>query len=120
MEEGYFDQLTDVWLKGEGGVEYYAKVACLGGGGNRDANDVECEVVGFGEGRFGADEEELCFVAVEFERVLLHPGFNCREAGVDVGERWVVRGVGAEVDLSVVSIAVEVQVEVTKDLTEGE
>lgn len=81
---------------------------------------LECEVVGFGEGRFGADEEELCFVAVEFERVLLHPGFNCREAGVDVGERWVVRGVGAEVDLSVVSIAVEVQVEVTKDLTEGE
>lgn len=113
MEEGYFDQLTDVWLKGEGGVEYYAKVACLGGGGNRDGIDVECEVVGFGEG-------ELCFVAVEFERVLLHPGFNCREAGVDVGERWVVRGVGAEVDLSVVSIAVEVQVEVMKDLTEGE
>lgn len=66
VEEGYFDQLANVGLKGEGGVEDHAKVTCLGGGGNRSAIDVECEVVGFGEGGFGADEEELCFVAVEF------------------------------------------------------
>ena len=50
----------------------------------------------------------------------MHPGLYCREAGVDVGEGWVVGGVGAEVDLGVVGIAVEVQVEVAEDLTKGE
>lgn len=83
----------------------------MGGGGNSGAINGECGVVEFAEGRFGADEEEISFVAVEFEKILLHPGFYCREAGVDVGEGWVVGGVGAEIYRCVIGIAVEVQVE---------
>ena len=62
--------MADVGLEGEGGVKYHAKVACLGGGGNRGAIDGECQVGGFAEGGFGADEEEFSFIAVEFEEVV--------------------------------------------------
>ena len=37
-----------------------------------------------------------------------------------MGQRWVEEGFGAEVDLCVIGIAVEVKVEVTEDLTKGE
>ena len=51
---------------------------------------------------------------------MLHPSFNSCQTGIDVGKGWVMEGFGAEVDLSVISIAVEVQVEVAEYLTEGE
>ena len=40
--EGGFDSVADVGFKGEGGIKDYAKVAGLGGGGDRGAVDSEC------------------------------------------------------------------------------
>ena len=72
--EGRFDSVADVGFKGEGGIKDYAKVAGLGGGGDRGAVDSECGGVGeFTEGGFGANEEEFSFVAVKFQEVILHP-----------------------------------------------
>ena len=51
---------------------------------------------------------------------MLHPSFNSCQTGIDVGKGWVMEGFGAEVYLSVIRIAVEVQVEVAEYLTEGE
>ena len=41
MKEGGFDDVADVGFKGEGGVDNYAKVADLGGGGDNGAIDVK-------------------------------------------------------------------------------
>ena len=78
----------------------------LGGRGDSGAINDECGFVDSAEGRLGADEE-FSFVTVEFEEILLHPYFYGRQTGVSVGEGWVVEGFGAEVYLSVISIAVE-------------
>lgn len=76
VKEGGFNDLTDVRLKGEGGIKDNAKVAGLGRWGDNGAVDGESGVIGFAECGFGADQKEFCFVAVEFEEVVLHPGFN--------------------------------------------
>ena len=64
-------------------------------------------------GSFGTDEE-FSFVAVKFEEVILHPECKCRQAGFDVGEGGVVGGFGAEVNLGVVGVAVEVHGEMAE------
>ena len=51
---------------------------------------------------------------------MLHPVFYCRQAGVYVRERRVEGGFGAEVYLSAIGIAVEVQVEMAENLSERE
>ena len=72
------------------------------------------------ESGFGANEEELCFVTVEFEEVLGQPCFYCRDAGFDVVEGRILGGFGADVDLGVVGVTVEGQVEFADDVTKGE
>ena len=47
------------------------------------------------------------------------PGSYCRDAVFNVGEGWMVDGFGGEVQLGVVSVTVEIQVEVADDVTKG-
>jgi len=57
----------------EGGVKDDAEVADLGGGGDDGAINIERDgLCGAGEG-VRADDEYFRFVAVEFDKVLLHP-----------------------------------------------
>lgn len=51
---------------------------------------------GFSEG-FGTDDYEIRFVTVEFEEVVMHPGFYCVEAGGDGGQGGGGDGVGGNV-----------------------
>ena len=60
------------------------------------------------------------FVTVEFEGIEGQPCFYCRDAGFELGEGRIVGEFGADVDQGVVSVAVDVQVEVADDVTEGE
>ena len=76
MKEGDFNDMTDMGLKGEGGIKDHAKVAGLGRWEDNSAIDDESGDIDFAECRFRAYEEEFCFIAVEFEEVVLHPGFN--------------------------------------------
>ena len=48
------------------------------------------------------------------------PCFYCRDAGFELGEGRILGGFGGDVDLSVVSVAVEVQVGAADDVTKGE
>lgn len=48
------------------------------------------------------------------------PGFYGRDAGFDVGEGRVLGGLGADVNLGVVGITVEIQVETANCVTKGE
>lgn len=59
----------------------------------------------FVEGGFGANEEELCFVTAEFEEVVGQPCLN----GRDVGVGRALGGFGADVDLGVTSVTMEVE-----------
>ena len=52
--------------------------------------------------------------------ILLHPDFYGRQAGVNLWWSLVVGGFGAEVYLSDIGIAVEVQIEMAKNLTKRE
>ena len=52
--------------------------------------------------------------------VLRQPCFYCRDAGFDVVEWRILGGFGANVDLGVVSITVEVEVECADDVFKGE
>ena len=72
------------------------------------------------ESGFGANEEELCFVTVEFEEVLGQPCLYCRETGFDVVEGRILGGFGADLDLGVICVTVEVQVEFADDVAKGE
>ena len=57
-------------IEGEGGVHDESEVASQGGGGDGGVVDGEGDGSGFVEGRFGANEEEFSFVAVELEEVV--------------------------------------------------
>ena len=89
-------------VKGEGAVQDDAKVACREGGTNSGVVNGQGEVASFGEGGFGAYEEEFRFITVELEDVLLHPCFYCRAAGFNAHQRGVEEGFGAEGDLGVI------------------
>ena len=52
--------------------------------------------------------------------VLRQPCFYCRDAGFDVVEWRILGGFGANVDLGVISITVEVEVEFGDDVSKGE
>lgn len=65
------------------------------------------EKLSYGEGRFCTDEEELCFIAVEFEEIISKPAVDIREAVAKGG--WWKGGVGftGQVELGVIRIANE-------------
>lgn len=65
-------------------------------------------VAGFVKG-FGADDQDFRFVAVEFDKVSLHPGFNIHEAVYEDGVSGISNGVGGNVELCVVGITVEME-----------
>ena len=48
------------------------------------------------------------------------PCFYCRDAGFELGEGRILGGFGGDVDLGVISVAVEFQVEFADDVTKGE
>lgn len=79
--------------------------------------DAEREVLGGGEGGFWAKEYNFSFIAVEFEEVVVHPGFYVGEAVGEGGENSCGDGFGGDVDLSVVSIAVKVKSMAADDVT---
>ena len=81
--KGGFDNLMDMRFEREGGIKDHAKVVCLGRRGDSGANNGECGVVDSAEGGLGANEEEFSFVT-EFEEILLHPVFYCKQAGFNV------------------------------------
>lgn len=68
---------------------------------------------------FWTNYDYICFVTVEFEKIVLHPGFNvCQtlsEGGVDTG----VYGCGGDVKLNVVSITMKTETMMTDDITKG-
>ena len=45
--------------------------------------DAKCEVLGGGADGFWAQDDHFSFIAVEFEEVVVHPGFDVSET---VGE----------------------------------
>lgn len=71
VKEGCFSDVINVWLVGEGGVHYSAQIAYRGGGGHMMTVDEEGKALHSGEERFGSDDEDFCFVAVEKRS---HPG----------------------------------------------
>lgn len=85
MEESGFGDVICMGKEREGGVEDEAEVADLGGGGDDGAVYVKGEILcRAGEGG-RANNKDFCFIAVEFEKVCLHPGFNVTEAGGEGG-----------------------------------
>lgn len=44
------------------------------------AVDEKCEVLNRGEKGFGSGDEEFCFTAVEFQEIIVHPGFDVGNA----------------------------------------
>ena len=75
VEEGCFGDVIYMGLEGEGGIENDTKVADFGGGGDSGVINGQGEVsVGAGEGIW-TNDYYFRFVAVEFEKVCLHPGF---------------------------------------------
>ena len=48
------------------------------------------------------------------------PCFYCRDAGFELGKGRILGGFGGDVDLGVISVAVEFQVEFADDVTKGE
>lgn len=83
------------------------------------AIDDEGEVLSRRKERFGSDNKKFCFFAIEFEKVVVHPGFNISEAVCDGGDNDWGDGFGRDVDLCVVGIAVKAESMVAKDVTEG-
>lgn len=89
MKKGSFGDLFYVVFKGEVIVKNYSKVATLKGwrhciGANSDGETAN----GFSD-RFGTDDDHICFVAVKFKEIGVHPRFNVskavRESGVGGG-----------------------------------
>ena len=108
-------------IKGESGVQDNTKTACQGGGRDDWVVNGKWEGSNFLKSGFGANEEELCFVTVEFEEeVLRWPCFYCRDPVFDVVEGRILGGFGVNVDLGVISITVEVEVEFPDDAFKGE
>ena len=57
-----------------------------------------------------------CFAAFEFQEVRGHPSLNFLEAVVELNGWELRRGVGADVNLTVISVAVKAESMVTDDL----
>lgn len=81
--------------------------------------DKESKVLNRGEERFWARDKEFCFTAVEFKKIIVHPGFNVRNAIGDGGENSRGDGFGGKVDLGIICVAVKMESMVADDLTEG-
>ena len=64
----------------------------------------------------GEGVDNFRFIVVEFEEVILHPGFNVSKAGVSGGSD----GLGEEVELGVVGATVEPQAVAAENVAEGE
>ena len=92
----------------------------MGGWKQGGVVDGEAETVcGFGEG-FGADNDQVRFVTVEFEEVGPHPGFDVGEAVGEIGVSGRGDGVGGDVKPDVIGITVEMETMVANDFAKGE
>lgn len=120
MEESGFGDVVCVGKEREGGVKDEAEVADLGGGGDVGAVDVEGEVLDGAGKRVRADDQDFGFIAVEFEKIGLHPGFNVSEAGGEGGVGGLGDGSAGEVELGIICVAVKTETMMAKDLTKGE
>ena len=73
MKKGSSGDVFDVVFEGEVAIKDDSKVADVWGRRQSGVVDGEAEVVGgVGEG-FGANDDNVRFVTVEFEEVCLHP-----------------------------------------------
>ena len=107
-------------LEGEGGVKDDTEVADLGGWGDSGAVNSEGEVVGgAGEGVW-ANDEDFGFIAVELEKVCLHPGFYFSQAGGEGGVGGGSDGFAGEIQLGVIGITVKVKAVGAEYVTKGE
>lgn len=66
-----------------------------------------------------ADDEDLRLVAVEFQKILLHPRFQVAKAGCEGGVDGRGDGFGGEVELGIISITVEAEAMAPEDFTKG-
>ena len=74
----------------------------------------------FWEGGFWAKDYDFSFIAVEFEEVVVQPGFYVGEAVGEGGENSWSDGFGGDVELSVVRIAVKVKSMAADDVAKWE
>lgn len=120
MKEGSPGDLSYVMVEGEVIIKDDSKVAAVGGWRQGGVVDGEAETVcGFGAG-FGADDDQVGFVTVEFEEVGLHPGFDIGEAVGEGGVSGGGDGVGGDIELDVIGITVEMETMVANDVAKGE
>lgn len=72
--------VLDVSFKREGGVKEDAEVTDEGGGSECGVVEWEGELIcGFGDVVWSNDDN-ICFITVEFEEVMVHPVFNVCKA----------------------------------------
>ena len=65
------------------------------------------------------NDEDLRLIAVEFQKINLHPSFKVAKGGSEGGVDGRGDGFGGEVELGVVSIAKEAEAAALKDFTKG-
>ena len=63
--------------------------------------------MGRGEEEIWAKDDDFCFIQVEFEEVVVHPGFYVIEAVSEGGESDGSDGFGTDIQMYFVSIAKE-------------
>lgn len=107
VKEGGPGYLGDVMVKSEIGVEMDAKVADERGRSEVGVVERDGDVGDrFGEGLWTKDDD-IRFVTVEFEVVVLHPGVYGVEAGGDCSQGVWGDGVSGDVKLDVISVTVK-------------
>ena len=80
VEVGCFSDLLYMVGEGEVAVKENAKVATVGGGGEDGVVDGEMKVCDCGGEGVWANDDEICFVIIELEKIAVHPVFDVREA----------------------------------------
>ena len=74
-------------------------------------------MLGGGEDGFWAKDDHFRFIAVEFKKVVVHPGFDVGEAVCELGENGRSNGSGSDIKLGIVGVTVKVETMVADDVT---
>ena len=107
-------------MEGKGGVKDDTQVAGFRRWGDGAAVDLEDEVTNLLVQGLVCHKHELCFIAVQLKVVGRHPCFDVMQV-VDEGLRGELGGwSGAEIQLGIISVTVEIESMMSDDLAEGE
>ena len=77
------------------------------------------DVLCFGEGGFGANDQGLSLAAIELQKVPAHPAPDVLESGGEGGGRKGSGGFGGYTDLCIISIAMKMDTMVMEDCAQG-